>query len=105
MMRAFLIAFGLFPTVICLLLATGTFPNWDIPAGGIFLSVAIVLCPMIGALAITEPRRPPQNYSPGCKALLVWAHLVIFNLILLFPTLRDSAFHSLYESVMRFFGK
>lgn len=83
-MRVFFILFGLLPTIVCLMLATNTWPDWHIPAGGVFLAVSIVLCSMIGALGITEPRRSPDNYSPGCRALMVWGTLVLLDAAILF---------------------
>lgn len=83
-MRLFFIFFGLIPTIVCVMLATGTWPNWEIPAGGVFLTVSIVLCSMIGALGITEPRRTPDNYSPGGRAVLVWLALVLIDAAILF---------------------
>ena len=79
MIRTFFILVGVAPTAVCIMLATNTWPWWDIPAGGVFLSVAIVLGSMIGALGITEPRRHRDNYQPGAWALLVWIALVAID--------------------------
>jgi hypothetical protein len=91
-MRYFFIGFGLIPTAVCVMLATDTWPNWRIPAGGVFLAVSIVLCSMIGALGISEPRRPPENYSPGGRALLVWFGLVLLDAAILFARFGISSF-------------
>jgi hypothetical protein len=93
-MRIFFIIFGLSPTVVCLMLATNAWPNWDIPAGGVFLATAIVLCSMIGALAIVEPRRHRDNYQPGGWAVLVWFGLVLLDAAILFVRFGLTAFRS-----------
>lgn len=83
-MRIFFIGFGLIPTAVCTMLATDTWPNWRIPAGGVFLAVSIVLFSMVGALGITEPRRHQDNYAPGGKVVLVWVGLVLLDAAILF---------------------
>jgi hypothetical protein len=83
-MRVLFILFGVTPTAICLLLAFDLWPDWRVRGGGVFLAVGIILCSMIGALGLSEPRRTPENYSPGCRALLVWMLLVFFDAAILY---------------------
>jgi hypothetical protein len=92
MMRTFFILFGLSPTAVCLMLATGTWPKWNIPAGGVFLAVGIVLFSMVGALGITEPRRHRDHYQPGGWAVLVWLGLVLLDAAILYARFGLSAF-------------
>jgi hypothetical protein len=83
-MRTLFILFGLSPTIVCILLALNLWPDWHVRGGGIFLAVGIVLCSMIGALGLSEPRRTPENYSPGCRALFIWMVLVLLDAAILY---------------------
>jgi len=92
MMRTIFILFGLSPTSVCLLLAMDMWPKWEIPAGGVFLAVSIVLFSMIGALAITEPRRHRDNYQAGGWTVLVWVGLVLLDAGILYARFGISYF-------------